>query len=297
MPIVTKFPSTVASPDVRRVRTGMKHVDGALSVQERIRYYNSFRSGHVYIVGHGHLDYEDIEKPVKVHKKKKKSKSKAADKQETKTVTMYSTGRGNKFAKGKAAKFIVPAGITIHFYNRHGMTLDDSIANNVEGFNPGFVSQIVETIKPGGLCWNYRLSYAAGLKVQISKARLKKDVIAIAESDQDLTVPLSRILKDSRCQNTEVHWLACRSVCKMSEGKYVKNHRYSPETMALSKKKPVEMKGDSAGLDGGFQDDVTGKGDPDGWADNLDYLFTSAGRWFPRRDHEGYKDEDFEDDD
>ena len=101
----------------------------------------------------------------------------------------------------------------IHRPARHGAELLNDIARLVEGFSTkGLPPRPVEIIPAGGRCFNYRLSYPHHLRLNLSRLRIRHDLIMLSETRADAYVPLSTILRDPRCENAVIHWVACRSM-------------------------------------------------------------------------------------
>ena len=218
----------------------------AMSVSERIRYFESRRSSNVYIVGHGTRYMNVVDEfdsvPVNFTYKGKLRTDKAywgdigldngglgvkydsisfkASKNHKNAVPFsdkdYAKAAASDAKKGLAVKpppgkFAVPMGMTINFYCLDGVELKDKVANLIEGFehNREGIAPM-EVITGGGFCYNYRLSYPSGLKLNVSPLRLRHDVIMLDERRGNAHVPLSTILRDPRCQNATIHWMACR---------------------------------------------------------------------------------------
>lgn len=108
-------------------------------------------------------------------------------------------------------KIVVPQGKTIYFYVAHGQGLSNAIGMAVEGFEAGVPPAPVETFRAGDQVVNYILSYPSDLLLNGTKQNAKFDWITV--TDVKACVPLSVLLKDSRCiAASEIHWAACRSL-------------------------------------------------------------------------------------
>jgi len=214
-----------------------------MSVSERIRYFESRRSSNVYIVGHGARYSMAIEEGTVqfMHRGKLRTDddysgdvsldtgglgvtyadlSFKAGRKFKKRAAEFSDADYAKAAKKKGlalqpppGKFRVPMGMTIYFYCKDEQRLNNDVARLIEGFshrNPGI--KPVEVIAGGGFCFNYRLSFPSGLHLNVSPLRLRHDVIMLDAKRGNAKVPLSTILRDPRCENATIHWMACREV-------------------------------------------------------------------------------------
>ena len=110
-------------------------------------------------------------------------------------------------------KIQVPAGCTISYYVHHGQSLRNDIGNLVEGdTGTGIIPEPVYVAKAGYMTYNYRLYWPTGLAINYNTiGRWTYDIIWVSASQGD-GVPLSTLLKDSRCVQADIHWVACRDV-------------------------------------------------------------------------------------
>jgi hypothetical protein len=61
----------------------------------------------------------------------------------------------------------------------------------------------------GALCYNCRLGYASGLTLNMTELDAKYTVITIPPERKFAPIPLTTLLRDSRCRTaTEIHWCA-----------------------------------------------------------------------------------------
>jgi hypothetical protein len=119
------------------------------------------------------------------------------------------TGHGS-YRDGDA-RIIVPAGKVIHFYVPHGTGLDNAVGMAVEGLDAGVPPQPYESIRAGQPIYNYILTFPTDLTLNGTKKNAQFDWVTVSHAGQ--AVPLSVLLKDSRCQGaSEIHWAACRSL-------------------------------------------------------------------------------------
>jgi hypothetical protein len=131
------------------------------------------------------------------------------EKMNKKRVCMVGHGGWDK-ADGKIT---VPPGCTISYYVHHGQSLGNRLGNFVEGFTgTGVVPKPVHVAKGGYTTYNYRLYWPSGLAINYNTvSRWRYDIIWVSSEDSD-GIPLSLLLKDSRCDNANIHWAACRDV-------------------------------------------------------------------------------------
>jgi hypothetical protein len=107
-------------------------------------------------------------------------------------------------------KITVPNGKRIHFYVAHGVALDNDVGMAVEGFEGGQLPPAFETFESGEEVYDYILTYPSGLTLHGTQKNFECDWITVRHKGQ--AVPLSTLLKDSRCVSaTDIHWAACRS--------------------------------------------------------------------------------------
>jgi hypothetical protein len=181
-----------------------------MSVAERIRFFESRRSGNIYIVGHGHLPvrYTNFNFKILVKGKLKKrnedfvtggdSGGLGGTMQDV-SFSLNKRGKPSNF-QDDHAKFTVPNNMKILFYVPHGEPLANEVGRLIEGFTHGRLPPPpTETIPGGGKCYNYRLSYPHGLNVNVDPLRTRHDVITMSANRGDAYVPLSTILRDPRC--------------------------------------------------------------------------------------------------
>ena len=107
---------------------------------------------------------------------------------------------------------IVPKGLTIYFYVNEGQKLSDEFGGIVESYpKGGKILPPLEVYSEGALVENYFLGFPGNLKLQAKLQTLRNDLICV--QDPGRLVPLSTLLKDSRCRRaTEIHWAACRDL-------------------------------------------------------------------------------------
>ena len=107
----------------------------------------------------------------------------------------------------------LPLGMTLYFYVQDGQLTSNDLGRAIEGFTgTGQIPTPVETIKGGSPVWNYRLTWATDLTINATKLQAKYNLITIDERDQNRSIPLSILLRDTRCKDAEIHWAACREV-------------------------------------------------------------------------------------
>jgi hypothetical protein len=197
------------------------------NVEETIRFFEQKKTGRVVMAGHGVFrmgdpgssdDEEGLEgeeEQPRGPKLKKKGTKPKKKKVKIPSTQVRETGLSGplSLASGQNGKFTVPQGMSIFFYCKHDDRVTDQLCHSIEGFTRGTPTTPVEVIKGGSLCYNYRLLYARGLNLNMSEARAKYEVITIPESRCYAAIPLTTLLRDSRCQGaTEIHWCACREV-------------------------------------------------------------------------------------
>jgi len=133
------------------------------------------------------------------------------------------TGHGHRIAG--EPKIELPLGMTLYFYVLDGWPLENEIGRAIEGFTgSGQLPKPVETVKSGTPVWNYRLSWWNDLPINASAIEARYTLITIDECHGDRSVPLSILLRDTRCQNAEIHWAACRAVQSRSILRRYGNH-------------------------------------------------------------------------
>lgn len=121
------------------------------------------------------------------------------------------SGHGMRLPTDK--KFAVPAGMKIFFYVMDGEFTGTSLGRAIEGFTgTGTLPVPTEVVSSGSPVWDYRLSWGSGLTINSTKVGAKFDLITISERDQNRNIPLSILLRDTRCHNAEIHWAACREI-------------------------------------------------------------------------------------
>jgi hypothetical protein len=107
----------------------------------------------------------------------------------------------------------LPLGMTLYFYCLDGRFTSDELGRAIEGFTgTGQIPKPVETVRSGEPVWNYRLTWGSDLTINATKLQAKYDLITIDDRDQNRAIPLSILLRDTRCQNAEIHWAACREL-------------------------------------------------------------------------------------
>lgn len=110
--------------------------------------------------------------------------------------------------------FVVPAGLTIHFYVPDGDSLGNTIGQQVDQILTGGVAPVpTETVRSGGTCINYRLfSSKAGGYLNLAMSS-QADGRYITEQDKDNGRRLSDICNwvIAQTPNAVIHWSACRS--------------------------------------------------------------------------------------
>jgi len=131
------------------------------------------------------------------------------EKMNKKRVCMVGHGGWDK-ADGKIT---VPAGCSISFYVHHGQSLGNRLGNVVEGFTgTGVIPEPVHVAKGGYTTYNYRLYWPSGLAINYNTVnRWRYDIVWAGREHPD-GIPLSLLLKDSRCNHANIHWVACRDV-------------------------------------------------------------------------------------
>lgn len=119
------------------------------------------------------------------------------------------TGHGS-YRSGDA-KIVVPAGKKILFYCPHGTPLSNAVGMAVEGFQADAPPSPHEVFSAGDQIPNYILTYPSDLTLNGTQQNAKYDWVTVSHKGQ--AVPLSVLLRDSRCQRaSEIHWAACRSL-------------------------------------------------------------------------------------
>lgn len=138
-------------------------------------------------------------------------------------------------------QIMLPKGMTIVFWVRHGEALADTVGHNVDKrfqlgdlakrvFNcaksqasfslPGMPGDLPEILK-GGTVWNYRLTPPSGLSLgnnPINDSRFITNPLKPGMSPsapvKDRGILLSDLLVKyaSLCANATIHWSACRSI-------------------------------------------------------------------------------------
>jgi Putative adhesin Stv domain len=121
------------------------------------------------------------------------------------------SGHGMRIPTDK--QITVPDGMTICFYVLDGELTSNALGRAIEGFTgTGQIPQPVEIVSSGSPVWDYRLTWASDLTINATRAGAKYDLISIDEKDQNRSIPLSILLRDTRCRNAEIHWAACREI-------------------------------------------------------------------------------------
>ena len=198
-----------------------------MEVADLIRNFERIRTGRVVIAGHGifrvgdtsqhEQDVYDDEEEERLWKKKKKRSKKKNPRLQPPKIRPYAMETGKSGAASmqvdQSGKFQVPQGMSIYFYCEHADVVLSRLCHPIEGFSRGKPTKPKEVIKGGGWCYNYRLLYAYGLELNMTAIEARYDVITIDESQRYRAVPLTTLLRDSRCQNaSEIHWCACRGL-------------------------------------------------------------------------------------
>ncbi len=121
------------------------------------------------------------------------------------------SGHGMRLPTDK--QITLPAGMKMFFYVLDGQLTANSLGRAIEGFTgKGTMPVPVEVVSAGSLVWDYRLSWGSELTINATKIGAKFDLITIDDRDQNRNIPLSILLRDTRCQNAEIHWAACREI-------------------------------------------------------------------------------------
>jgi Putative adhesin Stv domain len=107
----------------------------------------------------------------------------------------------------------LPLGMTLYFYVLDGELTANSLGRAIEGFTgTGTIPTPVETVAGGSPVWNYRLTLGTDLTINATKLEAKYTLITIDDKDQNRSIPLSILLRDTRCKDAQIHWAACREL-------------------------------------------------------------------------------------
>jgi hypothetical protein len=127
------------------------------------------------------------------------------------------SGHGRRIAG--EPKITLPLGMTLYFYVPDGKALENELGRAIEGFTgSGRLPRPVETVKGGTPVWNYCLSWWDDLPINASETEAKYALVTVDERHRNRWIPLSILLRDTRCENAEIHWAACRSVKPAAAG-------------------------------------------------------------------------------